>query len=248
MNNISLEAIESANRLIMFAMAPRSTPATKSEYGELFTRYGKDPEFREVVCAAARGMEIEILPQTLSTGLMLLPVEGGLFSPTLDNFRRGMQFRDRIAYGLLHYVLVAYAFPTAEALADDLEVLTARIVPSEVARFAVEFCEGLRATGSEQEALSEEMIEASAHLLSLRERDDGGKKNVTAMVRYILDKYEDEGLFTVQEHDDGKEIAYRGRAQFRVQARYLMREAEGELLQRLQALRESQKEQAKEHG
>jgi hypothetical protein len=246
--SVSLEEVESANRLILFAMAPRATPATNSEYGELFTRYGKDSEFREVVRSAARGMQIEILPQTVSTGLMLLPVEGGLFSPTLDNFRRGMQFRERVAYGLLHYVLVAYTFPTAEALADDLEVLTARIVPSEVARFAVQFCEGLSASGSEEDALSEEMIEASTHLISLRERDDGGKRHVTAMVRYILDKYESEGLFTVQQEDENTEGSYRGRAQFRVQARYMMREAESELLRRLQALRESQKAEEKANG
>jgi len=238
--SILLEEVESANRLIMFAMAPRSTPATNAEYGELFTRYGQDPGFREVVRAAARGMQIEILSQTVSTGLLLLPFQGGLFSPSMDSFRRGMQFRERVTYGLLHYVLVAYTFPTAEALADDLEVLTARIIPSEVARFSVEFCEGLRASGTEHEALNEEMIQAFAHLLSLRERDDGGKRNITAMVRYILEKYENEGLFIIQQNNDDNEPSYRGRAQFRVQARYLLRETEGELLRRLQAFRESQ--------
>lgn len=238
--SVSLEEVESANRLIMFAMAPRSSPATSAEYGELFTRYGQDPAFKEVVRAAARGMQIEILSQTVSTGLLLLPIQGGLFSPSMESFRRNMQFRERVTYGLLHYVLVAYTFPTAEALADDLEVLTARIVPSDVARFAVEFCEGLRASGSEHEALNEEMIQAFIHLLSLRERDDGGKKNITAMVRYILEKYENEGLFVMQGGNGAAEQAYRGRAQFRVQARYLAREAEGELLRRLQEFRESQ--------
>lgn len=94
--SVLLEEVESANRLIMFAMAPRSTPATNAEYGELFTRYGQDPGFREVVRAAARGMQIEILSQTVSTGLLLLPFQGGLFSPSMDSFRRGMQFRERV--------------------------------------------------------------------------------------------------------------------------------------------------------
>jgi hypothetical protein len=47
------------------------------------------------------------------------------------------------------------------------------------------------------------------------------------MVRSILDKYEDEGLFTAIEENG--ERAYRSRPQFRIQVRFMVKEAEHRL-------------------
>jgi hypothetical protein len=232
-----LEQAESATRLLLLAMTPRVTPANNSEYGEFLTRFSTDPDFKEITRAIARGMGVQIYTDLIQHGLMLVPHEGGFFAPTLDSFRRSMRFRERVAYGLLHYVLAAYVFPSEEALNDDFAVLSARIRPAEVARFAVEACENLKTTGTSREVLSEEMIEAYSHLLSLREGDTGGgmRGSITDMIRAILDKYEREGLFNVSE-ESGDSI-YRSRPQFRVQVRFMMQESERLLLSMLQNMR-----------
>jgi len=232
-----LEQAEAATRLLLLAMTPRITPANNTEYGEMLTRFSTDPDFKEFTRAVARGMGVQIYTDVVQHGLMLVPVEGGFFAPRLDSFRRGMRFRERVAYGFLHYVLAAYVFPSDEALGDELEVLSARIRPADVARFAVETCENLKSNTANREILSEEMIEAYSHLLSMREGDAGGpgQNNLVSMLRTILDKYEREGLFNVFEEDG--ESVYRSRPQFRVQVRFMMQESERRLLTLLQQMR-----------
>jgi len=231
------EQAEAATRLLLLAMTPRITPANNTEYGELLTRFSTDPDFKEFTHAIARGMGLQIYTHVIQHGLMLVPQEDGFFAPRLDSFRRNMRFRDRVTYGLLHYVLAAYVFPSEESLADDLEVLSARIRPADVARFAVETCENLKSVAANREIMSEEMIEAYAHVLSLREGDAGagGQNNLVAMVRVILEKYEREGLFNVFEENG--ESVYRSRPQFRVQVRFMMQESERSLLSLLQQMR-----------
>lgn len=231
------EQAEAATRLLLLAMTPRITPSNNTEYGELLTRFSTDPDFKEFTHAIARGMGVQIYTHVIQHGLMLVPQEDGFFAPRLDSFRRNMRFRDRVTYGLLHYVLAAYVFPSEESLADDLEVLSARIRAADVARFAVETCENLKSVAANREILSEEMIEAYSHVLSLREGDAGagGQNNLVAMIRLILEKYEREGLFNVFEENG--ELVYRSRPQFRAQVRFMMQESERSLLSLLQQMR-----------
>jgi len=233
--NTPLELTESAVKLLLLAMSPRLSPGNNGDYGELFDQYSKDPDFRQVVQAAARGMKITIYSSSPQLGLVLLPIENGFFSPTQESFKKGMQFRERVAFGILHYCLAAYAFPSQEALSDDIDVLGPRIVVKDVVRFTRDFCDQINVSAGEKEALSEEMIEGFSHLLSMRERDDGGMKNLTTMLKVILDKYEREGLFVITEENG--ETIYRTKPQFRVQARFMMREAESGLMERMQTFR-----------
>lgn len=233
----AFEQVEAATRILMLAMMPRITPANNTEYGELLTRFSTDPDFKECTRAVARGMGVQIYTDLVQHGLMLVPLEGGFLAPRLDSFRRNMRFRERVAYGLLHYILAAYVFPSEDALSDDLDVLSARIRPAEVARFAVEACENLKSNSDHREILSEEMIEAYAHLLSLREGDAGasGQNSLVGIIRTILERYEREGLFNVFEEDG--ESVYRSRPQFRVQVRFMMQDSERRLLSALQEIR-----------
>lgn len=235
------EQAEAATRLLLLAMTPRVTPANNTEYGELLKRFSTDPDFKELTRAIARGMGVQIYTEVIQHGLMLVPEEQGFFAPRLDTFRRGMRFRERITYGLLHYILAAYVFPSEESLSDDLEVLSARIRPLDVARFAVETCESLKSGTEAKEVLSEEMIAAYTHLLSLREGDTdaSGQNNIVAMVRIILEKYEREGLFNASEENG--DIVYRSRPQFRVQVRFMMQESERHLLSLLQQSRSTER-------
>jgi hypothetical protein len=232
-----LEQAENATRLLLLAMTPRVTPANNTEYGKLLARFSSDLEFKEFTHAIARGMGVQIHTELVQHGLMLVPEQEGFFAPRLDSFRRGMRFRDRVTYGLLHYVLAAYVFPSEESLGDDLEVLSARIRPADVARFAVETCESLKSSAAHREVLSEEMIQAYAHVLSLREGDAGAGSQTTllSMVRTILEKYEREGLFN--SFEENGETVYRSRPQFRVQVLFMMQESERRLLSVLQQIR-----------
>ncbi len=226
-----------AVRLLLLAMSPGVTPAKNAEYGDLLQRYVSDVSFRELVRAIARGAELQICGESARHGLVLISHEGGFFAPTLDSFRRNMSFRERVAYGLLHFVVAAYTYPSEESLAEDEEGHMVRLTAAEVARFAVEVCEGLKALAEDgSEVFSEQALTGYEHLLSLRESDSaGGRQNVVTMVRYILDKYADEGLLLRIEEQG--EVVFRARPQFRVQVRFLVRETEARLFELMQGLR-----------
>lgn len=225
-----------AVRLLLLAISPGVTPAKSAEYGDLLQRYTSDATFRDLVKAVARGAELQICGESARHGLMLISQPGGFFAPTLDSFRRGMKFRERVAYGLLHFVLAGYVYPTEESLSEDEEGHMAKVTAPEVARFAVEVCEGLKALATKGEVFSEQAVEGFTHLLSLRESDPGGGRlNLVTMVGFILEKYADEGLLLrVEEHDD---VVFRARPHFRVQVRFLVRETEARLFEIMQDVR-----------
>ena len=177
-----------AARLLLLAMTPRVTPANNAEYGELLQRYAGDASFRELVKAVARGMELQIYSDSTVHGLMLVSQPDGFFTPTLESFRRKMSFRERVGYGLLHFVLAAYVYPNEDRLNDDDDVLSHKIRPADVARYAVEACEGLKAVAGAGEVFSDQCVEGFNHLLSLPETDSsGGRQNLAAMVHYLLE-------------------------------------------------------------
>lgn len=224
-----------AARLLLLAMTPRVTPANNAEYGELLQRYAGDTGFRELVKAVARGMELQIYSDSTVHGLMLVSHPDGFFSPTLDSFRRKMSFRERVAYGLLHFVLAAYVYPNEDRLNDDDDVLSHKIRPADVARYAIEACEGLKAVAGNGEVFSDQCVEGFNHLLSLPETDSsGGRQNLSAMVHFLLEKYAREGLF--QEFEESAETLYRARPQFRVQVRFMIRETDAHLFRLMQEM------------
>jgi hypothetical protein len=225
-----------AVRLLLLAMTPGVSPAKNAEYGDLLQRYTSDATFRDLVKAVTRGAELQICGESTRHGLMLISQPSGFFAPTLDSFRRGMKFRERVAYGLLHFVFAAYVYPTEESLAEDEEGHMVKVSATEVARFAVEVCEGLKTLAAKGEVFSEQAVEGFAHLLSLRESDPGGgRQNVVTMVGFILDKYADEGLLLRVEEQG--EIVFRARPHFRVQVRFLVRETESRLFTLMQEIR-----------
>jgi hypothetical protein len=224
-----------AARLLLLAMTPRVTSANNAEYGELLKRYAGDVGFRDLTKAIARGMELQIYGDSTVHGLMLVSRPDGFFAPTLDSFRRNMSFRERVAYGLLHFVIAAYVYPNEDRLNDEDDVLSHKVRAGDIARYGVEVCEGLRAMSRANEVFSEQCVEGFNHLLSLPETDSsGGRQNMVAMTRYLLEKYAREGLF--QEFDEAGESLFRARPQFRVQVRFMIRETETRLFRLIQDL------------
>jgi hypothetical protein len=222
-----------AVRLLLLAMTPRIVPANNAEYGELLRRYASDINFRDLTKAIARGMELQIYGDSTVHGLMLVSQPDGFFAPSLDSFRRNMSFRERVAYGLLHFVLAAYVYPSEDRLNDEDDVLSHKVRAADVARYSVEVCEGLRAMSQAGEIFSEQCVEGYNHLLSLPETDSsGGRQNLIAMTRYIMEKYAREGLF--QEFEEGGEALFRARPQFRVQVRFMIRETDERLFRQMQ--------------
>jgi hypothetical protein len=225
-----------AVRLLLLAMTAGVTPAKNAEYGDLLQRYTSDAIFRDLAKAIAHGAELQICGESARHGLMLISHPGGFFAPTLDSFRRNMSFRERVAYGLLHFVLAAFVYPSEESLSEDEEGHMVRVSAPDVARFAVEVCEGLKTLAANGEVFSEQAVEGFSHLLSLRESDStGGRQNVVSMLRFVLDKYADEGLLLrIEEQGD---LVFRARPHFRVQVRFLVRETEARLFELMQQMR-----------
>jgi hypothetical protein len=222
-----------AVRVLLLAMTPRVTPANNAEYGELLQRYASDVTFRDLVKAVARAMEVQIYNDSTLNGLMLVSQAEGFFAPTLESFRRKMSFRERVAYGLLHFVLAAYVYPNEDRLNDEDDVMSHKIRAADVARYTVEVCQSLKSANGNGHLFSEQCIEGFNHLLSLPETEAaGGRNNLVSMIAFVLEKYAREGL--LQQLEEAGEILFRARPQFRVQVRFLVREADTRLFRFLQ--------------
>lgn len=222
-----------AVRLLLLAMTPRVTPANNSEYGELLQRYASDITFRDLVKVVARSMEVQIYNDSTVNGLMLVSQPEGFFAPTLDSFRRRMTFRERVAFGLLHFVLATYVYPNEDRLNDEDDVLSHKIRAADVARYTVEVCQSLKSANGNGHVFSEQCVEGFNHLLSLPETETtGGRQNLVSMIAFVLEKYAREGL--LQEMEEGGETLFRARPQFRVQVRFLVRETDTRLFRFLQ--------------
>lgn len=220
-------------RLLLLAMTPRVTPANNAEYGELLQRYASDVTFRDLVKVVARAMEIQIYNDSTVNGLMLVSQPEGFFAPTLESFRRRMTFRERVAFGLLHFVLAAYVYPNEDRLNDEDDVLSHKIRAADVARYTVEVCQSLKSANGNGHVFSEQCVEGFNHLLSLPETETaGGRQNLVSMIAFVLEKYAREGL--LQEMEEAGESLFRARPQFRVQVRFLARETDTRLFRFLQ--------------
>lgn len=236
MENLSDPA--QAARLLVLAMGPSTTPANNDEYGHLTGRYLSESSFRGMVEDIAEAMELTILAESPQFGLVLGSEPGGFFAPRLDDFRRGMSIKERTAYGLLHFVLVAYIYPSAERLGEEEETLSHKIRVGELVRYTRETCDSLKAAGTLKDVATEEAMEGFNHLLSIPEQEESARRaSLRAMIRFMLEKYAKEGL--LQENDEAGETIYRARPQFRIQARRMVSGAHEALMQRVREARQN---------
>ena len=245
MENLS-DAAQAA-RVLMLAMGPANTPANNDEYGHLTGRYLSESGFRGVVEDIAEAMELTVIAESPQYGIVLGSEPGGFFAPRLDDFRRGMSIKERTAYGLLHFMLVGYVYPSAERLGEEEDTLSHKIRVGDLVRYTRETCDSLKAAGTLKDVATEEAMEGFNHLLSIPEQEESARRaSLRAMIRFVLEKYAKEGL--LQESDEAGETIYRARPQFRIQARRMISGAHEALMQRIREAREAAAQGEKNHG
>lgn len=235
--------IADACRLLHCAMTRSSTPINDDEYGALFERYRTVVEFRQAVQAAAEGQGLQIYASHHEYGLLLVNKQGGFFCPRLVDFNDRMTTaNERLAFGVLFYLLAAFVYRTPEAVAEDF----GREVPfrlSQVVNFAKQQIQLAKASSP---AFGQEGTKIMSAVDFLSNVPEGGKdaprKSLRGMLQHILDYYVEHGLFAEEkglrqlDGADGdasteRPTVYRPRPGYRVQVRMMTNEGATALIQ-----------------
>jgi hypothetical protein len=226
------EAVEMGTRIVLFALTPRVRPSENRDYYDLIQAYKSQPEVREAAKLIAHAMKVQLCDDAFfldSAGPIAILSPGSLFIPKLADFRGGMKVNERLGFGLLFFVVAAYVFPSADALAEDTVALGHKITDSDLTRFATDTCERLRQAMQADPHPNEKTVRGFEHLLHIRPTGkDGDQKNLTYMVRYLLEHYYNTGLF-LRDTTSDNETVYFARTQYRLQVRRMVREAMPEM-------------------
>lgn len=227
--NCSSEEIYRASLLVGYALSPKNRPSVIAEYAALIREYRTVPGVREAATKIASGLKVELIDDGAEIhGLIARVNPGSLFTPTLQDFRSTRSVEERIAYGLLFFVIAAYVYPTREALAEDASSLGPRIRVGELVEFARRTCDALRGTVPTEDTTEAHLVLGFDHLLALREsgKSDREQRNLTYMVRFLVQDFYSAGVF-LREPDPLKpgDYIYFARPHYRIQVRTMVREA-----------------------
>lgn len=226
------ENVFKATRLIMFAMTPKTRPPANPEYGALVNEYLTNTEMQSAMREVARAMQVEIRVEgsiLASHGPILIVSPGSVFQPNISDFRSGLNVRERVAHGILFFVIAGYAYPTAEALADDVASVGPGFHLADLVAFGVRVCESLAQAHPGAAHLEEKFMRGLEHLLTFRATARGGgeRRNLESMVEWILESYVKQGLFIREER--GQDVLYYPRPHYRIQVRLMVRESSSAL-------------------
>lgn len=244
----SLSHVTSACRLLHLALGRSATPINDEEYGSLFEKYRTDAAFKQVVHSAADGQGLQIYASHHEYGLLLVNHQGGFFCPRLDDFNdRISSAQERLAFGVLFYLIAAFVYRTPDAIAEDFgREMPLRV--SQVVSFARQQLELAKAAAAAAQNGNAKIENACDYLLSIQEGGkDAPRKSLRGMIEYILEYYVDHGLFTKEEglrqmkNESGENgdvslerpVVYRPRAAYRVQVRMMTNEGATALFQTL---------------
>jgi hypothetical protein len=242
----SLSHVAEACRLIHLALGRATTPLNNEEYGALFEKYRTDAGFKLVVNSAADGQGLQIYAAHHEYGLLLVNHQEEFFCPKLSDFNdRISTAQERLAFGVLFYLLAAYVYRTPEAIADDFgREMPLRV--SQVVSFARQQLQLAKASAAGANGGGGKIESACDFLLSVPEGGrEAPKRSLRGMIQHVLDYYADHGLFTKEEglrqaaddteEDNARSVAYRPRAAYRVQVRMMTNEGATALLQTLRS-------------
>lgn len=241
-----LSQVAEACRLIHLALGRAATPLNNEEYGALFEKYRTDPAFKAVVNSAADGQGLQIYAAHHEYGLLLVNHQEGFFCPKLVHFNdRITTSQERLAFGVLFYLIAAYVYRTPESIADDFgREMPLRV--SQVVTFARQQLQLAKAASAASGTGGGKIESACDYLLSVPEGGrEAPRKSLRGMIQHVLDYYVDHGLFAREEglrqvaddaeEDVGRTMAYRPRAAYRVQVRMMTNEGATALLQTLRS-------------
>ncbi|MDR1283974.1 MAG: hypothetical protein LBK99_24625 [Opitutaceae bacterium] len=223
------EEIHYAAQLLAYALSPKNRPSANPEYAALITKYRTDTGVREAATQIASALKIELIDEAADAhGIITLVHPGSPFTPTLKNFRATRTPDERIAYGLLFFVIAAYVYPNKQTLADDATSLGARVRIPELTEYAKNTCENLRATLPSEDPANAHLRPGFDHLLAYRDNASNAReqKNLHAMLKALVQYFHDEGTFR-READplNPGDYVYYARPHYRIQVRTMVREA-----------------------
>lgn len=111
--------LAAVGRLISFALDPRLTPAKNADYAELVGAYRRDPDFAKAVRTVAEGQGLTVLECSPIFGLVVAAGTDSSYGYRMEDYAVASA-EERLLHGLIHLVIAATAFPTAQDLdAED---------------------------------------------------------------------------------------------------------------------------------
>jgi hypothetical protein len=147
-----------AAELIAFALQAKMARGADERYGELWSEYRSDEEFRDVVDAVANGLGLVVLAAA-DQGLIIAPMDRSVFSFRMADYQNGMDPKRRVLVGLVHLGIAAVAYPREADLEGDIVV---RRRPEQVERFLREACGRLLETEERDPEAGEDAEEEMA--------------------------------------------------------------------------------------
>lgn len=219
MSNLATIAHD-AGKLIAFALRPRQTPWSSTEYAELLQRYESDPQFRSIVDGVTEGMGMRIVDVTRN-GFFLTATEGSPFRLAADDYKQNMSAQERVLHGVIQVAIAAFSFPKADVLDQDDTVAPAHVTPTKLAEYIRRFAEAVGSPGADKDDDSAERRawrEALARAVTTE--TSGGKestRSLTGMCRHALDFLESQGLMRVVNEENS---VYQGTTAYRIRLKY----------------------------
>lgn len=211
-----------AGKLIAFALRPRQTPWTSTEYSELLRRYEEDSQFRSIVDGVTEGLGMRIVDATRN-GFFLTATEGSPFRLAADDYKQNMSAQERVLHGVIQVGIAAFSFPKADVLDQDDTVAPAHITPAKLAEYIRNFAEA-NAASSPDEANGDDSAERRAWREALARaltmETSGGKestRSLTGMCRHALDFLESQGLMRKVDEENA---VYQGTTAYRIRLKY----------------------------
>jgi hypothetical protein len=221
MSNLATIAHD-AGKLVAFALRPRQTPWTSTEYAELLRRYEADSQFRSIVDGVTEGLGMRIVDATRN-GFFLTATEGSPFRLAADDYKQNMSAQERVLHGVIQVAVAAFSFPKADVLDQDDTVAPAHITPAKLAEYIRKFAEANAASspyGVNGDDAAERHAWREALARAMTMETSGGKestRSLTGMCRHALDFLESQGLMRVVNEENS---VYQGTTGYRIRLKY----------------------------
>jgi len=145
----NLQDLSAAGCLLQWALRPRARPTTDVEYRQLLERYLDSLPFREIVCAIAEGLGLQVV-EVSSLGMVLAATGDSVFTMTATDYRSSTSADDRLLEGLVQIAIAATVFPRAQDLEEDPTIARPAITAEEVEATLRDICARLEETSSGQ--------------------------------------------------------------------------------------------------
>ena len=208
-----------AARLVAYAVrVPAARPAKEREYADLLDRYDNDAGFRGLVDEIAAAFDL-LVASTGPYGVVLEVAAESPFAFRIDDLHERMDVEQRLSVYLIAVGLIAYLYPTNQAL-EDLGA-TRYLTVTDLHDYLKQRCATLRASSPDPVAGAEQVTEAwRAFDLLKPATAQGLRRWTTALGRIerVVGEFARHGLLEPDGQIAGEQ-RYRALERLRLQAR-----------------------------